>query len=271
MLNTMFEAIKKLYYASEYKNIVFEVFDVCFLLDDNWKKIAISSSGGMDSTLLLYILCNEIKKRNLNIEVHVIHNIRLWKTRPWQKYTSINVLEYFKDKFKNINFIRHENFIPPEIEWGSTGPTIYDEYGKLKSGNQIELRAHAEYICFTHSINAWFCGVTKNPEIINGGLEDRNIKSIENIDFVKFVRPHMGVIACHPFTHVEKDWIAGRYKEFKIQDLLLLTRSCEGDNLQYPEIFQGLDYKNYNTDITVPICNQCFWCKEREWGILNAK
>jgi hypothetical protein len=147
---------------------------------------------------------------------------------------------------------------------------MYDEYGKFKSGNQIELRAHAEFICYTHKLDAWYCGVTKNPKDINGGLLDREF-DINNFNFKSFVRLHMDTLACHPFTHLEKDWIIGRYKELKIKELLNITRSCEGDNIDYPEIFNGLDYKTYVTGIKVPECGKCFWCKEREWGIQNAK
>ena len=68
------------------------------------------------------------------------------------------------DNFPTIKFTRHENFIAPDLEWGSKGPNIMDEYGKMKSGNQIELRAHAEYVAHTEKLDAWFCAVTKNPD-----------------------------------------------------------------------------------------------------------
>ena len=102
-------------------------------------------------------------------------------------------------------------------------------------------------------------------------MEDRNFELINDNDFVRLVRNHMGVLACHPLTHVQKDWIIGKYKSLNIMDLFNLTRSCEGDNIDYPEIFQGLDYKTYKTGMTVPECGKCFWCKEREWGLKYAK
>ena len=74
---------------------------------------------------------------------------------------------------------------------------------------------------------------------------------------------HMGVTVCHPFSSVRKDWIIRQYVNQEIGELLEITRSCEGE-------FEGLDYKTYKPYQPVPYCNECFWCKEREWGIANA-
>lgn len=265
-MTDIIKQVKSLYENSDYRNIIHEFNNVYIPLDFSWKRIGISSSGGADSTLLTYLLCNIIEKNNLNIEVHVIQNIRLWKTRPWQKYIASKIFKEFERRFPKINFIRHENFIPPEFEWGSIGPTMYDEYGQYKSGNQIELRAHAEYIGFTYKLNCWYCAVTKNPsdKNITNGLKDRDFNLSTNSNLDKFLKSYLGGYSCHPFLHIEKDWIVGRYKELDIIDLFNLTRSCEGE-------FEGLNYKTYSEDMNVPECGKCFWCQEREWGIRNAK
>jgi 7-cyano-7-deazaguanine synthase in queuosine biosynthesis len=78
-------------------------------------------------------------------------------------------------------------------------------------------------------------------------------------------------LACHPFTHVQKDWIVAQYKKLGIMDLFDLTRSCEGDKETYPEIFGDLDYKTYVEGSPVPVCEKCFWCKEREWGVSKCQ
>ena len=58
-----------------------------------------------------------------------------------------------------------------------------------------------------------------------------------------------------------------QYKDFNLTNLLKLTRSCEGDNMLYPDVYKGLDYKTYVPDQSVPECNQCFWCQERHWAM----
>lgn len=226
-----------------------------FVLDSSWKKIGISISGGADSALLAFLICS-----NTDADIHFTNQIRLWKTRPWQEHVSDQVVEWFKKKFKN-NFYLHRNLIPPELEWADKGPTIVDEYGKLKSGNQIILRSHNEYIAHKYNLDALYGGINQNPDItIQGALPDRNQ---ENITIPPFFM-HNGIAICHPFVYTKKDWIIKQYYNNNILDLLELTRSCEGE-------FLGLDYTTYIPGQYVPVCKECFWCKERAWGIEQSK
>jgi hypothetical protein len=221
-------------------------------LDNNWKKIGISISGGADSTLLAFLICS-----NTDAEIHFTNQIRLWKTRPWQEYVADQIINWFKHTFPN-KFYLHRNLIPSELEWADKGPTIIDEYGKLKSGNQIILRSHNEYIAYKYNLDALYGGINRNPDIlIDGALKDRDEGHIPPY----FV--HNGVAICHPFVYTKKDWIIKQYYKNNIIDLLNLTRSCEGE-------FNDLDYTTYTPGQYVPICNSCFWCKEREWAIEQA-
>lgn len=218
-------------------------------LNPNWTKIGISISGGADSALLSYLICS-----NSDAEIHFTNQIRLWKTRPWQEYIAGEVINWFKKRFNNKFFV-HKNLIPSELEWADKGPTIIDEYGKLKSGNQIILRSHNEYIAHKYKLDALYGGINKNPDIdIDGALEDRNDGHIPPYFL------HDGIAICHPFVHTKKDWIIKQYHKHNILDLLYLTRSCEGE-------FKEINYKTYTPGQHVPICGNCFWCKERAWAI----
>lgn len=215
--------------------------------DPSWKNIAVSLSGGADSALLTYQLCTLVK----DTTIHIISNIRMWKTRPWQKYNSLDVFNYFVKKFPNIKFVRHENFIPPEFEGLQLG---------AKTGNQITTRSHAEYICIKEGVSAFYAGDTLNPADVTGGPVDRNIGS----STMQHIRDHLGGFACQPYSTVHKDYVVSQYETHNIWDLFDITRSCEGE-------FEGIDYKTYKPGQVVPICGKCFWCKERQWGIDNAK
>ena len=264
-----YEHIKAVYQTSLYKNILHEINGVVFPFSERWQRVGVSLSGGADSALMAVLLCSIITQKLYTSEVHIITNIRCWKTRPWQKQNSLDVFQWLVDNFPTIKFTRHENFIAPDLEWGSKGPNIMDEYGKMKSGNQIELRAHAEYVAHTEKLDAWFCAVTKNPdnEFVERLLDrDVLIDTIGDKTLEKLIKPHMGGYACHPFTYVQKDWIVAQFKKLGIMDLFNLTRSCEGDRDTYPEIFGDLDYKTYVPGSPVPVCGKCFWCKERQWG-----
>ena len=221
-------------------------------IDKNWKRIGISLSGGADSALLAYLIL-----KDTNADIYFTTQIRMWKTRPWQRYVAKGVVEWFRNRFDNR--IEHiEGFIPPELE-EPTSPLITDEYGAAKPGNRIILRAHNEYLIHTHNLDAWFAAVNQNPNIdIPGALPERNN------GVLPLHMKHMEVDICHPFVYTTKDWIIKQYYENNIEDLLNITRSCEGE-------FSELNYKTYTPGQFVTICNECFWCKERAWAIEQNK
>jgi hypothetical protein len=222
-------------------------------LKKSWERIGISLSGGADSALLAYLICKNV---SATTDIHITSQIRLWRTRPWQEHIADNVINWFKDNFNNKFYI-HKNLIPPEMEEPHT-TLIKDEYGKEKPGNRIILRSHNEYIAHKHNLDALYVGVTMNPDIdIPGQLDERN----EGVLDPHFV--HNGVDICHPFVYTKKDWIIRQYYKNNIVDLLNLTRSCEGE-------FEDLDYTSYAVGQHVPECGECFWCKERQWGIDNV-
>jgi len=227
--------------------------------NNQWRSIAVSVSGGADSALLLYLLCKEVTYQT----VHIINNIRCWKTKPWQEHDAECVINWVKEKFPNITFELHKNFIAPDLEYGEIGPNIRDEYGKMVSGDNIQIRSFAEYICSKNNIDAYYNGVTKNPEVDLGGMSERDIELNENNQHLLIMK-HMDRWAIHPFRFTTKDVIIKTYMEENIVELFNLTRSCEGT-------FDWLDYRNYKKGELVPACNECFWCKERDWAVDNAK
>lgn len=232
--------------------------------DKKWKKIAISLSGGADSALLTHILCELIYEYKCNIEIHIISHTRMWKTRPWQSYDSLRIFNILSDKFSNIKFVRHTGFVAPDLEWGEKGPYMYDEYGKWVSGDNIQIRAFAEYTCYNNNIDAYFNGVTCNPRSADfSGLNTRDVERTDENRHLEFME-HMGKVISHPFRFIEKDWIVKQYRKRNIMDIFNQTRSCEGE-------FEGLDYRSYIPNSTIPECNECFWCKERKWAIEKSK
>lgn len=228
--------------------------------DSEWD-FSISVSGGADSALLAYLLCTFADSKQ---NIHIINHTRMWKTRPWQEHDARNVYEYLKEKFPKLTFVFHKNFIAPELEYGNMGPTLVDEYGKYVSGDNIQQRAFAEYICNKHNIDAYYNAVTRNPRSVDlNGMKERDIELTDDNEHLR-VMQHMGKYALHPFRFVEKDWVIKQYIDNNITDLLALTRSCEGE-------FKDIDYTNYKPGQYVPVCNTCFWCKERSWAIGQSK
>lgn len=254
------ETINNVYEQLGYQHLTYKINELSIPIDLKWKKIAVSVSGGADSALLSYLICSLIKES----EVHLISHIRCWKTKPWQRNDAISVFQWLREKFPHISFYRHENFIPPILEWGNQGATLQDEYGKTVSGDIIEIQSFAEFVCYHNGIEAYYNAVTRNPENVEFlGMKKRDIDPDENNTHLLLMN-HQNVTVMHPFRFVDKSWIVDTYKKLDILDLLDVTRSCEG-------IFKELDYKTYTPGHPVPTCGECFWCKEREWAIEQSK
>lgn len=229
--------------------------------DNKWNNISVSLSGGADSTLLTYLLCDHIRKNDLkHITVHIISHIRCWKTKPWQQYDSLKIFNWMANEFKEINFKRHTNFIAPDLEYAITGPSLTDEYGKKVSGDNIQIRAFSEYVCHENNVDAYYNAVTRNPKGVDFyGMPERDIEPNNDNRHLVLMK-HMNKWAIHPFRFIEKSWIIEQYYKLKLKDLLDNTRSCEGE-------ISGIDFKTYSPYQYVPICKECFWCKERTWAI----
>ena len=228
----------------------------------DWKNVAVSMSGGADSALLAYMVCDLSKDHN--VTVHIINHVRCWKTKPWQQHDADAVYHWLTQRFHHVKFMRHTNFIPPELEWGDQGATITDEYGKLVSGDILELRAFGEYVCTSNCIDAYYNGVTRNPRDVDfKGMDKRDIEPTATNQHLLAMK-HMNFMAYHPFRFTDKAEIVKMYKTLDIQELFQITRSCEG-------VFENLNYKNYTPGQLVPTCGKCFWCKEREWAIEQSK
>jgi 7-cyano-7-deazaguanine synthase in queuosine biosynthesis len=228
--------------------------------DPTWNKIAISVSGGADSALLAYLLCDLVIQHHADTDIHIISHTRMWKTRPWQTYDSKGVYEYLEYRFRGRTFVKHTNFIAPDLEYGYTGPSIQDEYGKMVSGDNIQQRAYAEYVCHHNNIDAYYNAVTKNPQGVEfKGMTERDIEPTADNQHLTATQ-HMGKWAFHPFRFVDKAWVVKQYKRLNIEELFDITRSCEGE-------FENITYETYVPRQLVPLCGECFWCKERAWAI----
>jgi 7-cyano-7-deazaguanine synthase in queuosine biosynthesis len=242
--------------------IYYNVDGVDIPYDKDWKNIAISVSGGADSALLAYLVCKLAYEHDTT--VHIVNHVRCWKTKPWQQHDADYVFRWLFQKFYHTTFERHTNFIAPELEYGNIGPNLTDEYGKQVSGDNIQQRAYAEYICKKHNVDAYYNAVTRNPRLaFANGMKERDIEPTEENKHLSVMK-HMEVWALHPFRFVTKDWVVKQYKDHNIMDLFNITRSCEGT-------VSGINYTNYVDGQEVPVCGECFWCKEREWAIEQNK
>lgn len=227
----------------------------------NWNSVAISVSGGADSALLAHLVCSLAPD---GFTVHIISHTRMWKTRPWQQHDSLNIFNWLLTNHPTLRLYRHTNFIAPDLEYGNIGPNLKDEYGKQVSGDNIQQRAFAEYICHKENCDAYYNAVTHNPRQASfSGMTERDIEPSEENKHLEYML-HMDKVASHPFRFTDKSWVIKQYRRLGLDSLFEITRSCEGE-------FENINYQTYTPGQYVPVCGKCFWCKEREWAIEQNK
>ena len=241
------------YYKNLNRNFLIDnSFDIDIPINIDWKNIGINLSGGADSALLTWILCKLIEKHDLRTKIKIITFNRNYKLKPWQDFYSLQIYNYFKNKFSNIILDRITTFIPPELEHREVAELLNG-----KSGDQIIVNSFNKYLIYTHQIDAVFNATTKNPPI-EGGMPGRYIKELNYDDLV-----NKDSTEFDPFKGITKDLIVLQYKNNNLQELFELTRSCE-------VTIDKLGLSSYTEGTSIPTCGECWWCKERNWAISIA-
>jgi len=242
----------------------FDGLDIPF--NPSWKNIGVNLSGGADSACLAMLLCKIISENNFDCRVHAIQHRRCWNIRPWQGPVALAVFNKFKELFPTVQFERHTNYIPPELEWGAIGPITKDETGRDRSGDQIIVGSFNAFIMYTEKLDAIFNATSKNPDVeFPGRMMNREKPASEGV-ISDLIWPKSKGWIVLPFKFVDKAWIRAQYIRQHMEDLYNTTRSCEGD-VGHPtskDIIPTLD--DYKPGMYVPICGECFWCLERSWA-----
>jgi hypothetical protein len=238
----------------KYPNInLHEVDGVIIPFSNQWRKISVNVSGGADSACLVMLLAHLIKDNNYDCEIHVISFVRGWVTKPWQGYISNCVFSKLTEMFPTIVTKRHEYFMSMELEYGAT----------YSNACAVAGQDFSIYTTFHEKLDAIFNATSLNPPFhIDGQINSRSISEDQHdIDELIYLDAYknFNFFKCCPFVYTRKDWILRQYYTNNALDLLNTTRSCEGT-------FDNLDFTNYTPGQYVPICNNCFWCKERKWA-----
>ena len=263
--NAMYGQLKQYYPKYDKKIVLHRVNGLDIPFSPEWRNIGVNLSGGADSASLCLILGKIIKENNYDCKIHVITFLRCWNTRPWQEPIGIDVYEKLRSMYPDIIVSRNTNYIPPELEWGVSGPIING-----RSGDQIEGSSFNGYISYKLNLDAVFNATSKNPKA--DGFENRMAQrdadpedgNIRNILYITD-----GTMFVHPYRYVQKDWIIAQYHLHGAVDLFNMTRSCEGDiNLNASVKAACPTPRDYKHGVTeVPECGECFWCLERNWAL----
>lgn len=159
------------------------------------RNVALYTSGGTDSTLLLYLLCTKLR------EVTAVHITDI--NRPYGIINFEEILELFKEEFPEVNI-----------------KTYFNSYDQKITGHKKPFFRQVDKDLFqNYGIKTILFGTTNNPSDVENLIEGRD-KTRENIN-LKDNRYRV------PLNSFDKRFIAEFYKETPfLQKIFPLTISC---------------------------------------------
>jgi hypothetical protein len=216
-------------------------------LPDGKYNVGIKLSGGADSSLIYYALCNKFKD---NPDVNIIPITLATDRKPYY-------IPYAKQVIKIVEKLNGKS---PLIHLTNTikhDPVKYDS-------EQTELvkKATSRY-----DVKYWFSGLTRNPPVdemtdffiknhktLHLNL-DRIMKSIKTRDITRDTSDYKFFDESRrPYTIHDKKEVAYYYNYYNMLDSLYpYTHSCE-------------DVQSFNKKGNALHCGECFFCLERWWG-----
>lgn len=204
-------------------------------------------SGGIDSALMLYLLCKQIKDNNLPLTVQPC--IVDYK-RPFQNI-GYNVCVKVKEILDCDDIILEPQVYNPP---GDTVWTPEELKQQFKDVNYVNFK--------NDNIQVLYTGTTLNPptnvqtQFEYGILED--IEAIRGRHVPKQIKKYSvhtegditrEFIEIRPFLETDKQEISQLFQKYNLMDNLFpITRSCE------------------DLETVTGHCGHCWWCEERRWG-----
>jgi len=224
----------------EADNIKIDYFDRLLKGEIYNNKIAVSFTGGVDSSLLTYVLCESIMRKNMQSQIKV-YCFNANNTRYENENYSIKPAQKCYDILVNMF---------PEIQF--EGLHFYDYFVAYKQEKKLLLRKTRDQFKLDFDLDVILLGTTRKPP--EGQIEaldklvsetpalkerDYSIKQVNNLKKNR-----------EPFKTVDKSYLFKIYKQFDLlESLYPYTVSCT---------------RLRNGGITP--CQICYWCLEKKWG-----
>jgi hypothetical protein len=234
-------------------------------INDNWKRIGVRLSGGADSSILYYAICNHFKDRP-DVEIYPLTmdtHYKWWYSRG-AKIVIDRVAELTGKHPKEHVVHYYPHFT--EYEFRNNTQRYVDGVDELQ-----------RLAILKYNLDAIYIGLTVNPPIADmkayfnkneHGLDvERAMEFINSRDCTRDIQEEREVMTVHydvgddeitaqqiiPFANADKSAVKQMYDHYNmIEDLYSVTYSCE----EVP------------TNKTQPLvhCGHCFFCLERWWG-----
>ena len=199
------------------------------------KTIGMWMSGGADSSICAYMICKQIKEKQLDIKFQPL-SVR--RGRPSNPIYAGHVIDFLE---KELDFKMNDHII--------YYPDINDEYQREIK----EFRDRDTDNFNSGLIDIMYSGITANPPVDDKTIS-RNKERTRDESADKPLETWGGFAHyINPFFQINKKDIKKLYDKYKLTYTLFpITRSCEGS-----------DYETGNYTFH---CGKCWWCEERMWA-----
>ena len=233
-----------------------------FYFNDNWKRIGVKLSGGADSTIMYYAICNYYKDRD---DVEIYPMTLDTKFKPWyskgakliiKKVTELTgkapAKHIVKYSTKHRNRQTVEYYITEQRELIRESQTLYNFdaiYNGLTS-NPLEEN-------ILNAVKEYYVDNAETYEIAKSHIVKRDFdRDIGKNKYGQNVIDAKHFINIRPFVHGDKKLIYDVYKYYdRLDDLYPLSYSCETRYQEHKLVEKEKhDWKH---------CGYCFFCAER--------
>ena len=212
-------------------------------IPENYHDILISFSGGVDSTLMYWLLLTSIEPER-GVTFHTLTGVTPQKGK-FKQFTS-------QQNFDNLR----EDFPQHSI------PDRHIIYNKT----QIEVGDYAINLQQNGAADLGLFGLTRNPphnimsdhDLLRSRIEDRDVEVTKN----EWVYHRNHAMMYQPFINIDKRWVAQCYFDFGLMDRYYNnTISCER--------LRDTPDMQHNEEP----CGHCWWCREKKmaFGMLDGQ
>lgn len=240
-----------------------------FYFNDNWKRIGVKLSGGADSAIMYYAICDYYKDRD---DVKIYPMTLDTEFKPWYSQGAKKVIDKVTEltgKFPEIHITKYSN------------KHIDRETVNFYISEQMELIKES-YL--KYNFDAVYNGLTSNPPLekflksIREYYEDDRIYEITKNHIIK--RDYDRDLGknkysqnfteleyftnIRPFVHSDKKLTYEVYKYYnRLEDLYPITYSCETRYQEHK--LENKHEHDWNH------CGYCFFCAERIYAFGKLK
>ena len=223
-------------------------------IPEKHKTICVTVSGGADSALLLWKILRYQKQTNNRFKI-IMYTSSPRTKRCFNFYHSLQVQRWIFDTTQFDGF-NHDYAWCTFRTYGGLTSAQYSHWRKLATEYKptLFISGRTSWPQSKELPPHWTTNSDQAIEVAEANSYKRNgeapiLERLQDTDpnADKWFAPDTFYYT--PLISVDKRWIWGSYKHYKIAGLWNTTRSCEGD-----------------IKILDNICGECWWCLERSWA-----